>query len=297
MTDFDQQLEKMRTGRGFVAALDQSGGSTPKALLDYGIDESAYANEQEMFDLVHAMRARIVTSPAFAGERILGAILFEQTMDRQIEGRPTAEYLWKQKSIVPFLKIDRGMGEKSQGVQLMKDMPDLDTLLKRAKQAGIFGTKMRSVIHHANAAGIQTVVSQQFEYARRIFAAGLIPIVEPEISIKSPEKAEAEALLRQSLLDHLERLDGEEKVIFKLTLPEKPGFYEPCQRHARVVRVLALSGGYSRDEANDRLAKNKGMVASFSRALVEGVSANQSDKEFAATLGRSIESIYQASVT
>lgn len=296
MSDFDDQLKRMRDDTGFIAALDQSGGSTPKALRQYGIGEDAYSNEEEMFDLVHQMRGRIITNPAFDGNRILGAILFEATMDRQIGGRPTAAYLWGEKKIVPFLKVDRGMEKERQGVQLMKEMADLDELLRRAKREGIFGTKMRSVIHSADPAGIDAIVDQQFDYGRRISAAGFVPIIEPEVDIHCPDKAKAEEYLRDSLLCHLESLK-DELVIFKLTLPEEPGLYEPCRVHPKVLRIVALSGGYTRDEANERLAKNPNIIASFSRALLEQLSVDQSEEAFTATLDRSIDSIYQASST
>ena len=296
MSNHDQQLEKMRNARGFVAALDQSGGSTPKALRLYGIAEDAYSNDAEMFDLIHAMRTRIMTSPAFTGERILGAILFEQTMDREVEGQPSAAYLWEQKQVVPFLKVDKGLADESGGVQLMKPMPDLGALLGRARAAGIFGTKMRSVIKHAEAAGIRDIASQQFDLGREIAAAGLVPIIEPEVDINSPTKAAAEDLLLEQLIQQLDALD-DQKVMLKLTLPEQDGFYAPCVNHPNVVRVVALSGGYTRDDANARLRRNPGVVASFSRALTEGLSAQQTDDEFNQQLDAAIESIYQASIT
>lgn len=289
------QLDKMTNGQGFIAALDQSGGSTPKALALYGIAETEYNGEAEMFDLVHAMRSRIITCPAFNGDRILGAILFEMTMDRQIEGMPTAEYLWTKKQVVPFLKVDKGLAEEADGVQMMKPMPDLDSLLGRATTAGIFGTKMRSVIKDASESGIKAVVAQQFEIAKRILAKGLMPIIEPEVDINSPHKAEAEAMLKQELLSGLESLAGQ-KVMFKITLPNQAGFYSDLVEHPKTIRVVALSGGYSRDEANAKLAQNPGVIASFSRALTEGLSARQSDEDFNATLDKSIESIYQASI-
>lgn len=297
MSSFDQQLDKVRSKPGFIAALDQSGGSTPKALRLYGVEEDAYSSDAEMFDLVHAMRTRIMTSPAFGGDRILGAILFENTMDREVEGQSTATYLWEQKQVVPFLKVDKGLADEDGGVQLMKPMPELDALLARAKAAGIFGTKMRSVIKQAEAEGIAAVVAQQFEIGRRIVAAGLVPIIEPEVDIHCPAKAEAEALLRAELLKQLDALGDDEQVMLKLTLPEEDGFYGPCVEHDRVVRVVALSGGYSREEANNRLSRNAGVVASFSRALTEGLSAQQSDDEFNATLDATIASIYEASAT
>ena len=297
MSDFDKQLEKMRSGRGFIAALDQSGGSTPKALRLYGVEENAWSNEEEMFDLVHQMRARIITSPAFNGERILGAILFENTMEREIEGKPTAEYLWDDKKVVPFLKVDKGLAEEKDGVQLMKPMPGLDELLARAKEKGVFGTKMRSVIKQANEVGISDNVKQQFEIARRILAAGLIPIVEPEVDIKCPDKREAEEFLKEAILEELTELDDNQRVMLKLTLPEQKNFYGDLIAHPNVLRVVALSGGYSRTEANQRLAEQNGMVASFSRALTEGLTKQQSDSEFNAKLDEAIQSIYDASNT
>ena len=296
MSDFEQQREKMASARGFIAALDQSGGSTPKALKLYGVDESAWSNDEEMFDLVHAMRTRIMTSPAFNGDRILGAILFEATMDREVAGKPTATYLWGEKQIVPILKVDKGLADEAQGVQLMKPMPELDALLARARAAGIFGTKMRSVIKQADRAGIEAVVAQQFEIGKRIVAAGLVPIIEPEVDIHCPQKSAAEQILRERLIAELDALNAGEEVMLKLTLPEEDGFYTPCVEHPRILRVVALSGGYSRDEANARLARNAGVVASFSRALTEGLSAQQSDDEFNAALDAAIESIYAASI-
>jgi fructose-bisphosphate aldolase class I len=297
VSDFEQQRDKVGRGRGFIAALDQSGGSSPKALRLYGIDESAYSTDEEMFDLIHAMRTRIMTSPAFSGERILGAILFENTMDRSVEGVSTSSYLWREKGVVPFLKVDKGLADEAQGVQLMKPMPALDDLLKRAKDAGIFGTKMRSVIKQADGAGIAAIVAQQFEVGRQIVAAGLVPIIEPEVDIHCPAKSDAEQLLLERLLAELDALDDSATVMLKLTLPESDGFYTPCVEHPRVLRVVALSGGYSRDEANARLARNKGVIASFSRALTEGLSAQQSDDEFNSALDAAIEAIYQASIT
>jgi len=293
----EQQLEKMRSAAGFVAALDQSGGSTPKALGIYGIGEDAWSSDEEMFDIVHQMRSRIITSPAFNGQRILGAILFENTMDRTIEGQATANYLWDVKNVVPILKVDKGLADERDGAQLMKPMPDLDALLARAKSKDIFGTKMRSVIKQANADGVGAVVRQQFEVARQIIAAGLVPIIEPEIDIHCPDKAEAEDLLRTAVLDELNALAADQLVMLKLTLPEADNHYANCIAHPNVVRVVALSGGYSREEANARLARNNGMVASFSRALSEGLNAQQSDNEFNAMLDASIESICQASST
>ena len=292
-----EQFEKMKSAKGFIAALDQSGGSTPKALRLYGIDEGSYSGEEQMFDLVHQMRSRIVTSPVFNGERILGAILFEMTMDREIEGRGAAEYLWGVKNVVPFLKVDEGLADAADGAQLMKPMPGLDALLARAVDKGVFGTKMRSVIQLANQAGIDAVVDQQFEIGRQIIAAGLVPIIEPEVDINSPEKAAAEDLLKAALLDQLASLVDDEVVMLKLTLPTTDNLYAELVSHPRILRVVALSGGYSRAEANTLLARNKGVVASFSRALTEGLSAQQTEAEFNDTLDASIESIYQASIT
>ena len=293
----EQQLQKMQTQPGFIAALDQSGGSTPNALRLYGIKEGAWSNEEEMFALVHQMRTRIITSPSFTGERILAAILFENTMDRDIERQPTADYLWNVKRVVPFLKVDQGLVAEKEGVQLMRPMPALAALLDKAKAQGIFGTKMRSVIKHANAASIKAIVRQQFEVAGQISAAGLVPIIEPEVDIHCPDKAEAEEVLRAALLEELNALPGEQLVMLKLTLPERDDFYAECIRHPNVLRVVALSGGYAREEANDRLRRNHGIVASFSRALVEGLSAQQSDAEFNALLDASIQSIFAASNT
>lgn len=289
------QLEKMQTAEGFIAALDQSGGSTPKALRIYGIEESAYSNEDEMFDLVHQMRTRIITSPSFNGDRILGAILFENTMDRKIGDKFTAQYLWEDKHVVPFLKVDKGLEAESDGVQLMKPIPNLDSLLKRANERGVFGTKMRSVIKSANPAGIKAIVDQQFELARQILAAGLVPIIEPEVDIHSPTKAECEQLLKPALLENLNRLAPGQLVMLKLTLPDEDNFYAECIEHPNVLKAVALSGGYSRDEANEILARNHNMVASFSRALTEGLSAQQSDEQFNAMLDESIGSIFAAS--
>lgn len=292
-----KMLEKVQNQDGFIAALDQSGGSTPKALKLYGLDESAWSSDEQMFELVHQMRSRIVTSSAFNGERILGAILFENTLDRYIEGEYSSRYLWQQKQIVPFLKVDKGLADEAKGVQLMKPMPELGKLLSKANDQGVFGTKMRSVIKQANAEGIRDVVAQQFEVASHIMAAGLVPIIEPEVDIHCPDKAEAEALLKQDILAELDTLSTAQKVMLKLTLPEEDNFYRDCIEHGNVVRVVALSGGYSREEANQRLSRNQGMIASFSRALTEGLSANQSDEDFNATLDATIESIYQASRT
>jgi fructose-bisphosphate aldolase class I len=297
MSSFEQQKAKFRTQAGFIAALDQSGGSTPKALNLYGIPTGAWSSDAEMMDLMHAMRARIITSPAFNGDRVLAAILFEATMDREILGRPTAEYLWDVKKVVPILKVDKGLDAETNGVQLMKPMPELDKLLGRARAKGIFGTKMRSVIKQANAAGIQAVVDQQFEVARQIIAAGLVPIIEPEVDIKCPNKAAAEDLLKAALLTQLDALPESQQVMLKLTIPDQDNLYAECIKHPRVLKVVALSGGYSREDANKRLARQHGMVASFSRALTEGLSAQQSDAEFNAALDQAIESIYQASKT
>jgi fructose-bisphosphate aldolase class I len=300
MTTLDinkEQLQKMKTHPGFIAALDQSGGSTPKALGSYGIKEDAWSNDDEMLAIVHQMRSRIMTSPSFNGERILAAILFEKTMDRNVEGQPTADYLWKVKHVVPFLKVDKGLAAEKDGVQLMKPMPELDALLGKAKAKGIFGTKMRSVIKHANRASIEDIVSQQFELAERIIAVGLVPIVEPEVDIHCPEKAQAEELLKATILDKLNKLPAGQLVMLKLTLPEQDDFYADCVRHPNVVRVVALSGGYTQAEANERLRRNHGIVASFSRALVEGLTAQQSDAEFNAMLDASIQRIYEASNT
>jgi fructose-bisphosphate aldolase, class I len=293
----EQQLQKMKSQPGFVAALDQSGGSTPKALALYGIKEGAWSNEDEMFTIVHEMRTRMITSPAFNGERIIGAILFENTMDRDIHGQPAGNYLWNVKDVVPFLKVDKGLDAEKEGVQLMKPIPALATLLEKAKSKRIFGTKMRSFIKQANAAGIKAIVDQQFELATQIIAAGLMPIVEPEIDIHCPEKAKAEDLLKAAILGKLNELPQGQMVMLKLTLPEQPNFYSDLVKHPKVLRVVALSGGYSRDEANNRLRRNHGIVASFSRALAEGLSAQQSAAEFNATLDKSIQSILEASKT
>ncbi|MCP8690481.1 fructose bisphosphate aldolase [Marinobacterium sedimentorum] len=290
-----RQFDKVRGDDGFIAALDQSGGSTPKALRQYGIPETEYSGDDEMFDRVHQMRTRIITSPAFGGNRILGAILFENTMDREIDGTPTAQYLWQEKQIVPFLKVDKGLAAQENGVQLMKPIPELDALLDRAVNHGVFGTKMRSLITLAQDEGIRAVVDQQFEIAKRILAKGLIPIIEPEIDINSPEKAQAEVILKAHLLAHLDALTPGQNVMLKLTLPELNDFYKECIEHPNIVRVVALSGGYSRAQANERLAKNTGMIASFSRALTEGLSAQQSSDTFNAMLDASIQSIFDAS--
>jgi len=297
MGDFKTQLERMRTHPGFIAALDQSGGSTPNALRAYGIKEDAWSNEEQMFAIVHQMRARIVTSPAFTGERILGAILFENTIDRDIEGKPTADYLWNEKRVVPFLKVDKGLAGEGRGVQLMKPMPELAALLSKAKAKRVFGTKMRSFVKQANEAGIKDIVTQQFEAARQIIAAGLVPIVEPEVDIHCPDKAKAEELLKAAILAELQGLPVGQLVMLKLTLPDKDDLYAEFVGHPKVVRVVALSGGYTREEGNERLRRNHGVVASFSRALVEGLSAQQSDAEFNAMLDASIGSIFEASNT
>jgi fructose-bisphosphate aldolase class I len=289
-------LDKIITQKGFIAALDQSGGSTPKALKLYGIEESEYSNDEEMFDMVHAMRTRIVTCNAFSGERVLGAILFENTLDREIEGLASSHYLWQKKRVVPFLKVDKGLEAEANGVQLMKPMPQLDELLAKANAKDVFGTKMRSVVKLANHEGIKAVVEQQFAVGKQILDAGLVPIIEPEVDINSPEKAEAEALLKLEILTQLNLL-GDEKVMLKLTLPTEANFYKELVDHPKVIKVVALSGGYSRDDANAKLAENQGMIASFSRALTEGVSAQQSDEEFETTLDAAIEGIYQASLT
>ncbi len=290
-------LDHVRDAAGFIAALDQSGGSTPTALRLYGIDESEYSTDPEMFDLMHAMRSRIITSPSFTGERVLGAILFENTMDREIEGRGAADYLWSVKGVVPFLKVDQGLEAEADGVQLMKPMPELDALCGRAVAAGVFGTKMRSVVHHADAAGVDAIVQQQFDVGRRIIGHGLVPIIEPEVDIDSPTKAEAEDLLRTAITAQLDSLGDGHDVMLKLTLPSEDDYYHPLIEHPRVVRVVALSGGYSRDDANARLARNRGMIASFSRALTEGLTAQMSDAEFDAALDGAIASIYAASTT
>jgi fructose-bisphosphate aldolase class I len=292
-----QQYEKVRSAKGFIAALDQSGGSTPKALGLYGIKPESYSGDQQMFDLIHAMRTRIVTSPAFNGDRILGVILFEQTLDREIEARASADYLWSVKQVVPFLKVDKGLADEANGVQLMKAMPHLDSLLARAKGSGVFGTKMRSVVKRAEARGIEDVVSQQFTTAKQILAAGLMPILEPEVDIHAPDKPVAERLLKAAVLKHLETLGSQQQVMLKLTIPSVDDFYADLVEHPKVLRVVALSGGYSREEASRLLARNHGVIASFSRALTEGLAAQQSEREFNQTLDASIASIYQASVT
>ena len=297
MSIAQDQLDKVRSQDGFIAALDQSGGSTPKALRLYGVGEDAYAGDDEMFDVVHAMRTRIVTSPSFHGDRIIGAILFENTLDRDIGGKNSSRYLWEEKNVAPFLKIDKGLAPVNDGVQVMNPIPNLSDLLDKANSRNVFGTKMRSVIKSADAVGIERVVSQQFEIGRRIVAAGLMPIIEPEIDIHAPDKREAENLLRDQLLAHLDGLATDETVMFKLTLPEEPGLYRACLEHPNLLRLVALSGGYSREEANRRLAENSGMVASFSRALTEGLNAQQPDDAFDAMLDASIQSIFDASCT
>ena len=294
---YADMLERMRDGQGFIAALDQSGGSTPKALKLYGIGEDAYRNEAEMFDVIHEMRTRIITSPSFNGDRVLAAILFEMTMDREIEGKGTAEYLWTVKHVVPFLKIDKGLADEVDGVQLMKPIPGLDDLLARGVTKGVFGTKERSVIKLANEGGIEQIVAQQFEVGRQVRDGGLMPILEPEVDINSPSKQEAEELLKASILRHLDDLPVGEQVMFKLTLPSEDGFYTDLVQHPKVLRVVALSGGYNREEACSRLAKNPGVIASFSRALTEGLTAQQSQAEFDDTLDRAVKSIYEASLT
>ena len=295
MKNYNDQLQKIKSQSGFIAALDQSGGSTPKALALYGVNDDAWDDEEGMYSVVHQMRSRIMTSPSFTGERVVGAILFENTMDRQVDGQTTADYLWNTKAVVPFLKVDKGLEAEASGVQLMKAMPDLDALLAKACAKGIFGTKMRSVIKLANQAGIEAVVEQQFAVAKQIIAAGLMPIIEPEIDIHCAEKAQAEDLLKAALISALDQLSGDQQVMLKLTLPETANLYADCVAHPKVVKVVALSGGYKRAEANQRLAANNGMIASFSRALSEGLSAGQSDSEFDSTMDASIEGIYQAS--
>ncbi|MBI9094061.1 MAG: fructose bisphosphate aldolase [Sphaerochaeta sp.] len=293
----NEQLDRMKTGKGFIAALDQSGGSTPKALLQYGIPEDSYSNDEEMFDLVHAMRTRIITSPDFNENNILGAILFENTMDRSIEGVPTSEYLWKNKRIVPFLKVDKGLSDLADGVKLMKPIPGLPTLLTRAVKQGIFGTKMRSVIKEANPKGIRKIVEQQFEIAKIIMKAGLVPIIEPEVDIQSKDKQESEKILKEELFKQLALLKPEDKVMLKLSIPTLPNFYADLQKEEHVVRVVALSGGYSRNEANSLLAKNHGLIASFSRALAQDLQAQMNDDDFNRTIFTSIKGIYEASIT
>jgi len=293
----EQQFQKIKTAPGFIAALDQSGGSTPKALRQYGIEENSWSGDEEMFTLVHQMRTRVITSPGFNGERIIGAILFENTMDREIEGQPTANYLWKVKQVVPFLKVDQGLAPEQNGVQLMKPMPKLGALLDKAKTKRIFGTKMRSFVKQADEAGVRDIVNQQFEIGRQIISADLVPILEPEIDIRCPEKRKAEQLLKAAILEKVSEVPGGQFIMLKLTLPEQDDFYAELVKHPKVLRVVALSGGYSREEANNRLRKQHGVVASFSRALVEGLTAQQSDAEFNAMLDESIQSIFDASNT
>ncbi len=291
------QTSRMASGQGFVAALDQSGGPTPKALKLYGIDESKYGSEAEMFELIHQMRERIITSPSFTSEKILAAILFEKTMDSQVEGKDTAAYLWENKQILPILKVDKGLQDASEGVRMMKPIPDLDDLLARAVDKGIFGTKMRSVIQNADPGGIHAIVEQQFDVANKILARGLAPIIEPEVDINAPDKEAAEDLLHEELLAHLDALGDDKQVMLKLTIPTKDDLFADLIAHPRILRVVALSGGYSRQEANERLARNHGLIASFSRALTEGLSADQSEDEFDQMLANSIDEIYQASIT
>ena len=292
----NEMFQQMKSGKGFIAALDQSGGSTPKALSLYGVTESAYSNEAEMFDRMHEMRSRLIKSPVFNGDRVIGAILFEMTMERTIDGLGSAEYLWTKKRVVPFLKVDNGLADEANDVQLMKPIPELGARIAAANKHGVFGTKMRSVINMANASGIDAVVKQQFEIGKEIIAGGLVPIIEPEVSIKSPQKAEAEEILKKSLLDYANSLSGDQNIMLKLSIPTKANLYKELVDHPRVVRVVALSGGYSREEANRLLAQNAGVIASFSRALAEGLTAQQSDAEFDAALNSTIQSIYDASV-
>ena len=292
----NEMLQQMRSGKGFIAALDQSGGSTPKALKLYGIEENTYSGEAAMFDLMHAMRSRLIKSPSFNGNRVIGAILFEMTMERMIDGLGSAEYLWQKKHVVPFLKVDNGLADEKDGVQLMKPIPELQTRIAAANKHGVFGTKMRSVINLANSAGVDAVVKQQFEVGKELISGGLVPIIEPEVNIKSPEKVEAENLLKKALLDHANSLSGDQNIMLKLSIPTVANLYKELVDHPRVVRVVALSGGYSRDEANKLLAQNNGIIASFSRALVEGLTAQQSDEEFDRALDASIQSIYDASI-
>ncbi|MGF1661680.1 MAG: fructose bisphosphate aldolase [Kineosporiaceae bacterium] len=296
-TTREEMRDKVANATGFIAALDQSGGSTPKALAHYGVPESAYAGDEEMFDLVHRMRSRIITSPSFTGEKILGAILFEGTMDREVEGRPTADYLWSVKNVVPFVKVDKGLADVRDDVQVMKPMPQLDELLQRAVGQQVFGTKMRSVVKAANPAGVAAVVDQQFDVGEQILAAGLVPIIEPEVDIHAPDKEKAEALLLEGIVRRVEALPAGAEIMLKLTIPSVDGFYSEIMAHPQVLRVVALSGGYSRDDANERLARNPGLIASFSRALIEDLSAQQSDAEFDAALATAIDSIHRASAT
>ena len=292
-----EQLEFVKNGKGFIAALDQSGGSTPKALALYGVSEDQYSTEEEMYDLIHEMRTRVMTAPSFSSDSIIGAILFEQTMDRKVEGQYTADYLWQQKGVVPFLKVDKGLADEENGVQVMKLIPDLDDVLKRANERNIFGTKMRSVIKEANPEGIKKVVEQQFEVGKQILAAGLVPILEPEVDINSANKEQIEQILKEEMLKQLDQLSEDQNVMIKITIPTVDNFFKELIDHPRVLRVVALSGGYKRDDANQKLAANKGLIASFSRALSEGVSASQSDEEFNAMLENSIKGIYEASIT
>ena len=293
----NEQLTRMREGKGFIAALDQSGGSTPKALKLYGIEESTYSGDEQMFDLMHAMRTRMILSPAFSGERVLGAILFEGTMDRSIEGLGSAEYLWTKKKVIPFLKVDKGLADESEGVQMMKPMPELDALCAKAVAKGVFGTKMRSVIKAANKKGIEAVVAQQFEVGKQIIGHGLVPIIEPEVDINIPDKAAAEVILKSAIIAELDKLTADQPVMLKLTIPDVDNFYAELVAHPRVVRLVALSGGYSREDANAKLSRNNGMIASFSRALAEGLFAQQSDDEFNGILDATIAGIYSASIT
>lgn len=292
-----EQLEFVKNGKGFIAALDQSGGSTPKALALYGVSEDQYSTEEEMYDLIHEMRTRVMTAPSFNSDAIIGAILFEQTMDRKVEGQYTPDYLWKEKGVVPFLKVDKGLADEENGVQVMKLISDLDNVLKRANERNIFGTKMRSVIKEANPEGIKKVVEQQFEIGKQILAAGLVPILEPEVDINSKDKEQSEKILKEEMLKHLDQLSEDQNVMIKITIPAVDNYYKELIDHPRVIRVVALSGGYKRDDANQKLAANEGLIASFSRALSEGVSASQSDEEFNAMLENSIKGIYEASIT
>lgn len=292
-----EQMDFVKNGKGFIAALDQSGGSTPKALALYGVSEDQYSSEEEMYDLIHEMRTRVMTAPSFNSDSIIGAILFEQTMDRKVDGQYTPDYLWQKKGVAPFLKVDKGLADEENGVQLMKQMPNLDDLLKRANERNIFGTKMRSVIKEANAEGIKKVVEQQFEVGKQILAAGLVPILEPEVDINSTDKEQSEKLLKEEMLKHLDSLNEDQNVMIKITIPTENNYYKEMIDHPRVVRVVALSGGYKRDDANEKLAANNGLIASFSRALSEGVNANQTDEEFNAMLENSIKGIYEASIT
>ena len=292
----NEMLQQMRTGKGFIAALDQSGGSTPKALKLYGLDETTYSNEAEMFDRMHEMRSRLIKSPSFNGNRVIGAILFEMTMERTIDGLGSAEYLWQKKRVVPFLKVDNGLADEANDVQLMKPIPELQTRIAAANKHGVFGTKMRSVINNANPSGVEAVVKQQFEIGKEIIAGGLVPIIEPEVNIKSPQKAEAEDLLKTLLIEYTNKLNPDQNIMLKLSLPTVPNLYKELVDHPRIVRVVALSGGYSRDDANKYLAQNTGVIASFSRALAEGLTAQQSDTEFDRALDTAIQSIYEASI-